>query len=93
MLLSPQPYRLSNQGELFPIRLNESVISEVNEFKFLALHLANSLKWSTHITFIKNKLRVCLGIIYRARDRLNTQCLLSIFHSHALSRINYGIST
>ena len=34
MLLSPQPYRLSNQGELIPIRLNESVVSEVNEFKF-----------------------------------------------------------
>ena len=39
MLLSPQPYRLSNQGELFPIRLNKNVI-----FKFLGLHLANSLK-------------------------------------------------
>ena len=54
MLLSPQPYRLSNQGELFPIRLNESVISEVKEFKFLGLHLANNLKWSTHINFIRN---------------------------------------
>ena len=92
MLLSPQPYRLSNQGELFPIRLNESVISEVKEFKFLGLHLANNLKWSTHINFIRNKLRVCLGIIYRARDRLNTQCLLSIFHSLALLHINYCIS-
>ena len=42
MLLSPQPYRLSNQGDLFPIRLNENVISKVNEFKFLGLHLTNN---------------------------------------------------
>ena len=79
-----QPYRLlSNQGELFPIRLNKNVI-----FKFLGLHLANNLKWSTHINFIKNKLCVWLGIIYQARNHLNTQCLLSIFHSLALLHIN-----
>ena len=35
MLLSPQPYPLSNQGELFTIKLDGNVISEVNEFKFL----------------------------------------------------------
>ena len=56
MLLSPQPYRLSNQGELFPIKLNENVIFEVNEFKFLSLHLANNSEWRTHINFIGNKL-------------------------------------
>ena len=85
MLLSPQPYQLSNQGKMFPIKLNENVISEGNKFKFLGLHLANNLKWSTHIYYIRNKLRVCLGIIYRARNRLNTQCLLS--------HMNYCIST
>ena len=63
----------------------------MKEFKFLGLHLANNLKWSTH-QFYK-KLRVCLGVIYRARDHLNTQCLLSIFHFLALSHINYCIST
>ena len=93
MLLSPQSYQLSNPAELFLIKLNENLISEANEFKFLGLHLANNLKWSTHINFIRNKLRVCLGIIYRARDRLNTHCLLSIFHSLALSHINYCISS
>ena len=51
MLLSPQPYRLSNQGELLTITLNENVIYEVNKFKFLGLHLANNLKWCTHINF------------------------------------------
>ena len=66
MSLSPQPYRLSKQGELFSIKLHENVISEVNEFKVLGLHLANNLNWSTHINFIRNKLRVCSGIIYRA---------------------------
>ena len=92
MLLSPQPHRLSSQGELFSIKLNGNVVFEVSEFKFLGLHLTNNLKWTTHINFIRNKLRICLGIIYRARDRLNTQCLLSIFHSLALSYINYCIS-
>ena len=75
------------------MNLNENVVFEVNEFNFLGLHLANNLKWSTHVNFIRNKLCVCLGIIYRARDRLNTQCLLSIFHSLTLYHINYCIST
>ena len=93
MLLSPQSFRLSDQVEMFPIELNKNVISEKNEFKFLGLRLANNLMRSTHINFIRNKLRVCLGISYRARDRLNTQCLSSVFHSLALSHINYCIST
>ena len=63
---------LSNQDELFPIKLNENVIFEVNKLKFLGLHLADNLKWSAHINFISNKLRVCLGIINRVRDRFNT---------------------
>ena len=88
MLLSPQPYRLSNQGELFPIRLNKNVI-----FKFLGLHLTNNLKWSTHINFTKNKLCVWLGIIYQARNHLNTQCLLSIFHFPCTITHKYCLST
>ena len=34
-----------------------------------------------------------MEIIYQARDRLNTRCLLSIFHFLALSHINYCISS
>ena len=65
----------------------------MNKFKFLGIRLANNLKWNNHINFIRNKLHACLGIIYRARDPLNTQCLLFIFHFLALSQINYCIST
>ena len=69
------------------------IVSEENKFKFLGIHLANNLKWRIHNNFIRNNLRVCLGIVYRTRDRLNTQCLLSIIHFLALSHINYCIST
>ena len=49
MLLSPKPYKLSSQGKLLPIELSGNVLTEVNKFKFLGLHLPNNIKWSTHI--------------------------------------------
>ena len=42
--------------------------------------------------FICCKLRSCLGMIYKARDCLNTSCLLSIFHSLASTHLNYCIT-
>ena len=53
MLLFPQPYQLSNQGDCF--QLNGNVISEVKKFKSLGLHLANNLKWNTHTNFNTNE--------------------------------------
>ena len=92
MILTPRPHRLA-QNRDHVISANSIPISEVHNFRFLVVTLSNNLTWKSHTESIRCKLRLCLGINYKARDCLNTSCLLSIFHSLALTHLNYCIPT
>ena len=92
MILTPQPHRLVRNPD-HVISVNKIPISEVSKFRFLGVTLSNNLSWKSHIESVHSKLRTCLGIIYKARDCLNTSCLMSIFHSLASSHLNYCITT
>ena len=92
MILTPRPHRLARNPD-HVISVNSFPISEVHSFRFLGVTLSNNLTWKSHIEFIRCKLRSCLGIVYKARDCLNTSCLLSIFHSLASTHLNYCITT
>ena len=92
MILTAQPHRLARNTN-HVISVNNIPIFEVHSFRFLGVTLSNNLSWKSHIESIRSKLRVCLGIIYKARDCLNINCLLSIFHSLASTHLNYCITT
>ena len=91
MILTPRPHRLARNPD-HVISVNSISISEVHSFRFLGVTLSNNLTWKSHIESIRCKLRSCLGIIYNARDCLNTSCLLSIFHLLASTHLNYCIT-
>ena len=92
MILTPRPHRLAQNPD-HVISVNSIPISEVHSFRFLGVTLSNNLTWKSHIESIRCKLRSCLGIIYKARDCLNTSRLLSIFHSLASTHLIYCITT
>ena len=92
MIVTPRPHRLARNPD-HVISVNNIPISEVHNFRFLGVTLSNNLTWKSHIESIRCKLRLCLEIIYKARDCLNTSCLLSIFHSLASTHLNYCITT
>ena len=77
MILTPRPHRLARNPD-HVISVNNIPISEVHNFRFLGVILSNNLTWKSHIEFIRCKLRLCLRIIYKARDCLNT--LLSVIY-------------
>ena len=77
MILTPRPHRLARNPD-HVISVKSNPISEVHSFRFLGVTLSNNLTWKSNIESIRCKLRSCLGIIYKARDCLNTSCLLSI---------------
>ena len=76
MILTPRPHRLARNPDR-EISVNSILISEIHSFRFLGVTLSNNLTWKSHIESIRCKFRSCLGIIYKARDCLNTSCLLS----------------
>ena len=92
MILTPRPHCLARNPD-HVISVDSIPISEVHNFCFLGVTLSNTLTWKSHIESIRCKLRLCLGIIHKARDCLNTSCLLSIFHSLASTHLNYCITT
>ena len=92
MILTAQRHRLARNTD-HVISVNNTPISEVHSFRFLGVTLSNNLSWKSHIESIRSKLRICLGIIYKARDCLNISCLLSIFHCLASTHLNYCITT
>ena len=92
MILTAQPHRLARNTDQV-IFVNNTPISEVHSFRFLGVTLSNNLSWKPHMESIRSKLRICLGMIYKARDCFNISCLLSIFHSLASTHLNYCITT
>ena len=75
MMLTPRPHRLARNPD-HVISVNNISISVVHNFRFLGVTLSNNLtRKSVHC-----KLCLCLIIIYKARDCLNTSCLFTIFH-------------
>ena len=92
MILTPQLHRLvRNSNQVCSI--NNIPILEVNNFRFLGVNLSRNLSWKCHIDLVRNKLCICLGIIYKTRGYLNTGCLLSILHFLATTHLNYCITT
>ena len=92
MILTPRSHRLAQNPD-HAIFVNSIPISEIHSFRLLGVTLSNNLTWKSHIESIRCKLRSCLEIIYKARDCLNTSCLLSIFHLLASTNRNYCITT
>ena len=92
MILTPQPHRLvRNPNQVLSI--NNVPILKANNFQFLGINLPHNLSWKCHIDMVRDKLRICLGIIYKGRGYLNTGCLLSILYSLATTHLIYCITT
>ena len=57
------------------IKIDDLILKQVNEIKFLGITLDNLLKWKPHIDDLKSKLCKLMGEIYRIRNHLNTNSL------------------
>ena len=63
------------------IKLNCEIIEKVEHFKFLGVHIDNRLNWSYHIQCIRKKMSKGINILYRAKDCLKYDTLLTLYYS------------
>ena len=61
------------------IALNCEIIEKVEHFKFLGVHIDSKLNWSYHIQCKRKKLSKGIGILYRAKDYLKYDTLLTLY--------------
>ena len=73
------------------IVLNCEIKEKVEHFKFLGVHIDSKLKWSYHIQFIRKKMSKGIGILYRAKDYLKYDTLLTLYYSFIYPYIVYCI--
>ena len=67
-----------NKGNIL---LDTTILSQVTFTKFLGVILDDKLKWTHHISYIKNKISKGMGIMLKARKVLKKMVLLQLYHS------------
>ena len=71
------------------ININTNIIERVSNFNFLGLHVASNLTWTKHTTEISKKISRMTGVLYRMRNILPRNILLSLYNTMILPHINY----
>ena len=71
------------------ILLDTTILSQVTFTKFLGVILDDKLKWTHHISYIKNKISKGMGIILKARKVLKQKVLLQLYHSFVTPYLIY----
>ena len=66
-------------------------IERKNSTRFLGLIIDEKLNWIPHIDQIASKLSRILGILFKIRNYLNSQTLLTIYYSFVFPYLKYGI--
>ena len=74
------------------IIINDHVIKEVTEAKFLGVTIDSKLSWIPHINNLHKKLKSASGIIRKIRHYIPKAQHKSIYHTLFESHMTYGIS-
>ena len=78
--------------DLPEVKLNGTVISRLNEAKFLGIVLDSKLNFRPHISYLVNKLSKYGIIFYKLRKILPINCMIKIYISLVYPNLLYSIS-
>ena len=73
------------------IRMNDRIINNTSHLKYLTIIIDSKLNWIPHITYVKNKISKGIGIMFKARDYLNKNCLSNLYHTYIFIYLIYCI--
>ena len=82
-------YRSRQKIKKGNILLNSIILFQVTFTKFLGVILDDKLKWTYHISYIKNTISKGMGIILKARKVLKKKVLLQLYHSFVTPYLIY----
>ncbi len=81
-----------NKGKSPPnltIRLSGTLISQVNQTKFLGLYIDEALTWANHITHISSKISKSIGIIRKLSHIVPNHVLITLYNTLVTPYLNY----
>ena len=71
------------------IQINTTSISRIYQTKFLGVVISSDLSWDHHTKYVCSKISKGIGIIYKARFKLNLQSLVSLYYSFVYPYLSY----
>ena len=83
---------VGNSDESKAIYINNVMIKEVSEVKFLGIILDNQLNWLPHVKYLVNKLRSAASALCRIRHWIPKDKYLTVYHALFESHLTYGIT-
>lgn len=82
----------SVKNHIPPVLLEGESLNCVTHTKFLGIYIDENLNWRTHIDNVCMKLSRMCGILYKIRDQLPTEALLSIYYTLCYPYFIYCVS-
>ena len=73
------------------ILLNGEIINKVNHFKFLCVIIDSHLSWMDYVQHIRKKISKGIGILYKTKDYLKSDTLLTLYYSFVYPYLIYCI--
>ena len=80
---------LSTPGDIWDLKIDGKPICEVNDSKFLGVHIDKSISWRVHIGKIITKISQTVGIIGRARGFMDGPQLFHLYNTMVLPHLQY----
>ena len=71
------------------VTINDIDIERVPVTKFLGVLIDEKLCWNYHINQVKNKLAKSISIIYKARDLITHEALITLYNSLFIPHLSY----
>ena len=71
------------------LQINNCNIERISSINFLGVLLNENLLWKDHIKCAKNKISKNIGALYKARDYLSKERLLSLYSANIHRYVNY----
>ena len=81
--------RKSKTATSLNIGIDDKIINEVNKTKFLGVIIDKKLTWKEHISYLSSKISRGIGMIIKAKKRLNKDALVTLYYSFIYPYMTY----
>ena len=89
-VLVVRPHKSTNN---LSFKIGSDIVSEKSEMSVLGIKICGDLKWHQYITELKGDLTKKVGLLYRLRNKLSTQNLVTIADGILMSKMRYCLSS
>ena len=84
--------RLKNiDNSSMDIIMDNQILTKVTLINYLDIMVDHTLNWLDHITYVKTKISMGIGIMYKAKKYLNKNSFKNLYHAYIYPYLTYCV--